>query len=145
MDGSLEECYVGSTSCIKMRKRGHKKICSNPNLKDYNRDVYKFIRDNGDFENWELYPLEKVEFEDKIELRKKERDWIEKLKPKLNMIKSYRSKEELKEYESIRHRERQKSENYVERNKAKCRKHYEENKDKYVEYSKKDITKIKKK
>jgi hypothetical protein len=84
-DGSIDDCYVGSTSCIKQRKRQHKCSCnSEKDSKHYHLFVYKTIRENGGFENWDLYPLEKVQYDDKIEIQRRERHWVETLKPKLN-------------------------------------------------------------
>ena len=39
--------YVGSTTDFIRRKYCHKSRCNNTNSKEYNRKVYKMIRDNG--------------------------------------------------------------------------------------------------
>lgn len=83
-DGSLEDCYIGSTYRIRQRKIQHKSRCNNVNAKAHNYYVYQFIRDHDGFDNWDLYALEEVKYDNKIDLHKKEREWIEKLKPKLN-------------------------------------------------------------
>ena len=51
---NLEECYVGSTTNYNQRIAGHKSICNNPNELRYNTKVYKFIRENGGFKNWQF-------------------------------------------------------------------------------------------
>jgi hypothetical protein len=71
---------------MKERKRLHKCECNNPKKKGYNYYVYRFIRQNGGFIEWNLYPLEKIRFDEKLELRKKEREYVDKLKPVLNSI-----------------------------------------------------------
>jgi len=46
-------------------------------IKEYNYNVYKFIRANGNFQNWDMVLIEKGEFEETIDLHKRERYWIE--------------------------------------------------------------------
>ena len=67
-DPSIEEIYVGSTTNFKQRKTSHKKSCNNENNKGYNLKVYKFIRDNGGFENWSMIQIEPYSCETKREL-----------------------------------------------------------------------------
>ena len=50
-DANITDIYVGSTTNFKQRKKEHKADCHNENNKNYNRPVYKFIRENGG--NWE--------------------------------------------------------------------------------------------
>jgi len=96
-DGSIDDCYVGSTCRIRQRKYDHKINCNNENRHSYNYRVYRFIRENGGFENWDLYLLDEIKYNDKIEILKREREWIERLKPKLNVHKNpYRTEDERK-------------------------------------------------
>lgn len=46
--------YIGSTKDFSQRKSEHKHHCNNPNRKHYNFDVYKYIRANGGWENWQM-------------------------------------------------------------------------------------------
>lgn len=85
-DASLDDCYIGSTDCIRKRKWRHKYDCNNKNSKRHNLPVYQFIRETGGFENWNLYQLEKVKYETNYDLHSRERKWIEKLKPTLNCV-----------------------------------------------------------
>jgi len=55
---NLEECYVGSTTNYKQRIAGHKSGCNNPYGPRYNTKVYKFIRENGGFKNWQFEIIE---------------------------------------------------------------------------------------
>lgn len=153
-DGSLDDCYIGSTTNIKVRKNTHKCNCNNKNRPAYNFKVYRFIRDNGGFDNWTIHRLEQVEFIDKIDLYKRERYWIETLKPSLNSQlpnrtkKEYneKNKEKMKEYNKKYHKENkdyliQKAKEYYEQNKDN-KKEYdkiyrEDNKNKIKEYNKK--------
>ena len=84
-DVSVTQQYVGSTTNLKNRRSCHKKSCTNPKSKKYNRFVYRFIRDNGGFDNWEIVLIEKVvNCSDSPTLHKRERYWIEKLHADLN-------------------------------------------------------------
>ena len=153
-DGSLDDCYIGSTSRIRQRRSHHKCCCNNPNNKYYNLYVYCFIRDNGGFDNWNLYELEKVEYNEKIELHKKEREWIERIKPALNKniptrtMKEYRqvNKDKLKEqnkeyYEANKDKIKEQNKKYYEENKDiikdQCKEYRQKNKDKIIEKDKK--------
>tara|TARA_R110000765_G_scaffold201765_1_gene307168 strand:+ start:202 stop:912 length:711 start_codon:yes stop_codon:yes gene_type:complete len=97
----ITEFYIGSTVNFTRRKNKHKSCCHNPNGKSYNRKVYQFIRNNGGWQNWDMVLVEKTPCVDKLELRKIEREFMEKLGSSLNMVSAYQSKEELKEYQKI--------------------------------------------
>ena len=83
-DASLDDCYIGSTDCIRKRKWQHKSDCNNENSRAYNFPVYQFIRSNGGFDNFDLYQIKKFKYDEVTEKRMKERKYIEKLKPTLN-------------------------------------------------------------
>ena len=93
-DPTIEEIYIGSTCNFTRRKADHKHTCYNETRPQYNSPVYKFIRDNGGFENWNMYQLEAKSVENKREKETLEREWIEKLKPSLNSNIPTRTKEE---------------------------------------------------
>ena len=46
--------YIGSTNDFNIRKSQHKHNCYNHECKEHNYQVYKYIRDNGGWENWEM-------------------------------------------------------------------------------------------
>jgi hypothetical protein len=46
--------------------------------------IYKFIRDHGGWDNWDLIMVDEFSCDTKLQKDKKEREWIENLKPKLN-------------------------------------------------------------
>ena len=70
-DLDIKEIYVGHSVDFDKRKGAHLRLCNNSNVKDYNLKVYKFIRENGGFDNWEFTILE----EDCERIR--ERFWYE--------------------------------------------------------------------
>ena len=81
-DKSIKDCYVGSTTNLELRKEKHRFDCM-----DSNRKVYKFIRDNKGFDNFEFEILEdNIEFDHKKELHKIERYYIEEFQSSLNMV-----------------------------------------------------------
>ena len=84
-DANITEKYVGSTTNLIQRRRAHKTVCCNDNAKRHNTFVYQFIRENGSFDNWDVVLVEKVvDCKDIQHLRKRERFYIESLKPELN-------------------------------------------------------------
>ena len=124
----FDEIYVGSTACLRKRKNAHKTACNNPNDKEYNKYKYQFIRENGGFANFDLYELEEVRYDNKKELLKKEREWIERLKPELNKVVPTRTRKEY--YEDNRDAIHAKHKQYYEDNKdtiSEQRKQYREN------------------
>ena len=146
-DVYITDIYIGSTTNFKQRKRAHKSACNSENHKHYHYNVYKYIRCNGGFDNWDMIQIEQYEATDKRDLESRERYYIETLKSKLNRqiptrtIKEYRevnkdrksnidklyrekNKEQIKDKKKI----------YHERNKdelnRKKREYYEKNKEK---------------
>ena len=53
----VSEIYIGSTTAFKARKSQHKSNCNNENRAGYNCKVYKFIRENGNFQNWDMIQI----------------------------------------------------------------------------------------
>ena len=133
-DGSIEDCYIGSTSCIKQRKRQHKCRCNNKEDFGYNIYVYQFIRENGGFNNWDLYILEKFEYETKLEKEQKERKYIELLKPKLNRnVPSRTCKEWHQEHPESAEKSRLKRKDIK---KLECKEYYQKNRADILQKSK---------
>ncbi len=66
-DISIKDCYVGSTTDFSKRKAHHKSRCTNPDSKKYNLKVYQFIREHGDWENWNMILVEKYPCNDSLE------------------------------------------------------------------------------
>ena len=83
-DIEVKECYVGSTNNTRIRKCKHKSDCNNVNGKQYNYRVYEYIRANSGFQNWDLIVLETVQYNEKYELKARERHHMEALGATLN-------------------------------------------------------------
>ena len=58
--------------------------------------LYKFIRDNEGWDNFDMIWLETQNYQTSKEARKREQDLITELKPSLNSMKAYTSEEERK-------------------------------------------------
>tara|TARA_R110001599_G_C11827698_1_gene617964 strand:- start:105 stop:521 length:417 start_codon:yes stop_codon:yes gene_type:complete len=112
-DLTIQDIYIGSTTNFKQRKRQHKNCTTKETNKNYNRTLYKFIRDNGDWDNWDMILIKNVSCESRLELNRIERESYEEYEPTLNYQVPSRSKKEYqKQFDST----------YYERNKEKVKK-----------------------
>jgi hypothetical protein len=85
-DLSITNCYVGHTTDFIKRKYNHKSTCkTDPSY------LYQFIREHGDWNNWDMIMIESYPCNDKNEARKRERYWIETLNANLNIYSAYSS------------------------------------------------------
>ena len=148
-DIDITDCYVGSTTCLRNRKWQHKSCCDNEKSKVYNYPVYKFIRNNGGWDNWEVVMVEEYpECRSGEELLKYERDHIEMLGATLNKVVIGRTQKEYREdnKEEIRVKKREYHEKNREEKCAKMREYWQKNKEnqnvKQREYRQKNKEKI---
>ena len=81
---AITDCYAGHTTEFRRRKSQHKHSCNTPEDKKYNYPVYKFIRENGGWDNWQIIEIEKFPCNDANEARARERYHYEKLNANLN-------------------------------------------------------------
>ena len=87
--------YVGSTSNLNSRRSKHKYNCNHEYCKEYNLDIYQYIRNNGGFDNFQITPVRKIEnVNNKTELLIAERLEMEKFTGLKNMRGSFRSEKE---------------------------------------------------
>lgn len=80
----INQCYIGSTTRFTSRKSHHKKNTNNKRSKSYHRRLYRYIRDNGGWENFIIEPLEIIECETRGEGLIREQYFIDLFKPTLN-------------------------------------------------------------
>jgi hypothetical protein len=105
-DANIKEIYIGSTTSFKARKCSHKYKCYAESSRQYNQKNYKFIRDNGGWDNWDIIQIKTFPCNSKRELETEERKIIEEMKPELNSqiptrtVQEYAEdhKENIKEY-----------------------------------------------
>ena len=135
-DINVKEIYVGSTcNELKVRKYQHKSHCNNDKSKKYNINVYKFIRENGGFENWDIVIIEKYkECNDKLELHQRERYYLELLGATLNSQIPNRSQKEW--HEDNKEHKKQYREYNKDKIKEKDKDYYQKNKEHKKEYYK---------
>ena len=98
-DPAITDCYNGSCCSLKDRKKTHKSKSLNPNCKEYNLKVYRFIRENGGWDNWTFIQLEIFPCNSRQELVAREREIFDVLKPTLNMISPTLNVEKMKIYQ----------------------------------------------
>lgn len=156
-DLEIKNCYVGHTTNWIKRKSKHKKNC-----KSGTAYVYQFIRENGNWENWQMIMIEKIECDDFISASAKEREWIENLNADLNMISpatgltrieylsQYRiiNTEKIKKYytensEKINEKVKQWNSENSEQRKSYMKQYASENAEKLREYNKNRYAKMK--
>ena len=87
-DLKIKDIYIGSTTNFRVRKFHHKYNCNSKNSQSYHMYKYKFIRENGGWNNWQMIEIEKVVCNNKRELEKVERHWFDNLNATLNIISS---------------------------------------------------------
>jgi len=138
-DQDNKNIYIGSTTNFRNRKTQHKDFCNNENKESYNRPVYKFIRENGGWNEWEMIAIETYPCESKRELEIRERFHIETLKSKLNRVIPTRTNAEYREdnKEIIAHKKKEDYTNNVEYKLLKQKIYYENHKEEKKEYDKK--------
>lgn len=83
-DESIKDIYIGHTTNFIKRKSLHKSYCNSNDPKKQNLYVYQIIRNNGNFDNWNMEVIETTRCKDVHEARKRERYYIELLRPSLN-------------------------------------------------------------
>ena len=93
-----ENVYVGSTTNWTKRKQLHKVCATNSDGKDYNRKVYKIIRDNGCWESWKMIEIKKFSCANRREAEAEEDKIMQELKANMNSKKAYLTEEDKKQY-----------------------------------------------
>ena len=134
-DENISDCYIGSTVNFSRRKRSHKSDCCNEQRHTYNVPVYKFIRENGGFDNWEFKILNQMEYYPELRF-KQEQAYIDLMKPTLNTVNAVLDAEKIKKHKN--EYEKNNKEKFAEHKK----KYYGENKEKFAEYYRNNKEKI---
>lgn len=125
-DFNNEYIYIGSTTNFIKRKYDHKYRCNNSRTNEHNHKKYKYIRNNGGWDMWNMILIEKYPCADKREAERREREWIDFYKSKLNTNLPFLTNNyvDLKEYQ----KEYQKNYREVNKKKSKKKRCEEENK-----------------
>lgn len=119
--------YVGSTkNALKQRLSTHKYMSKKENPQ---KKVYKYINENGGWDNIKMELIEEYPCDSKQELEKRERYWIEELKPITNIIIPLRTKKEWKQLPYAKEKEKEYRIRNQDKLKVKAKKYREENKE----------------
>ena len=96
-DENIKDFYIGSSKDLYDRMRVHKSMCYNENVSGYSLKIYEFIRENGDWKNFDVEIVEYYPCKNEKELKIREQYYIKKYEPTLNCLNAHRTKEEIKE------------------------------------------------
>ena len=96
-DENIKDFYIGSSKDLYDRMRVHKSMCYNENDRGYSLKIYEFIRENGDWENFNVEIVEYYPCKNDKELKQREQYYIKKYEPTLNCFNAYITQEEKKE------------------------------------------------
>lgn len=89
IDPDIDPDYIGHATNFVKRHSLHKCRCNNnknSSEREYHYKVYKYIRENGGFDNWKFEILEYANLKDKDEAETLERHHIETFKSVLNKL-----------------------------------------------------------
>ena len=144
-DEKLKDLYVGQTTNFSKRKSRHKTNCVCERTEKYNMFLYKFIREKGGWDNWNIIEVEKYPCENLVQASERERYWMNELNATLNKVKPqqqiyshYDNQKEYKKAYREANKEKIKEYNikYREANKEEAKEYREANKEKIKEYKK---------
>jgi len=97
-DPTIISTYVGHTTNFTDRKRQHKNTCLNINNKKYNLLIYKTIRENGGWDNWIMFEIERKIVSSRQEALQYEQYLIDLQVEKLNMFNAVKNHNYQKNY-----------------------------------------------
>ena len=81
-DDAIKDVYVGHTTDFNKRKRQHKQSC----VSGENKKVYRYIRENGGWNNWEMIIIGYNRCENLYDARRIEQEYFESLDATLNSV-----------------------------------------------------------
>ncbi len=143
-DPTITDIYIGHTTDLTRRRQRHKNNCNNEKKTEYNYKVYQFIRENGDWDNWSVIPIEEYPCENIIQASIRERYWLEELKATLN--KNIPSRTDKEYYKDNKEKFKEKSKDYYQNNqeyiKEYNKEYYNNHKEKKKEYYENNKKKI---
>ena len=133
-----ENIYTGHTTEMTKRKNKHKSDSTNPNSDKYNQNKYKYIRENGGWDEWLMIEIEKYPCKDKPEAVARERVIQAEMKATLNDNVPGRTKKEY--YQDNREIKLEYQKEYRQDNRdkilEKAKQYHQDNREKILEYNK---------
>ena len=130
-DDLPEYIYIGSTGCFIKRKISHKEACNNLNSRHHHLKLYKTIRENGGWDQWNMVVIDKLDQTTLLDARIKEEELRKEYNGNLNTIKAYRTDEEKKEYYQ---ENKGRAKEYKQKNKKDISKKQKEYRDSHQEF-----------
>ena len=121
-----EVIYVGSSTSFQQRKAAHKNQCNNPNGNRYHLKFYVYIRENGNWDCFEIIPVEFLKLENKTQLEIAEQAEMDKQDNLKNQYKAHITEEQRKEHKK----------KYNETHKEESREYRKAHKEDTKEYNK---------
>jgi hypothetical protein len=109
--------YVGSTTNFTKRKNNHKSNCKNENNNTYTCKLYKTIRENNGWDNFQMIKIENYPCDDKNDCLSRERYWYERYNANLNHQVPNRSNKEYYKDKKVELLEKQKIYNKLNKEK----------------------------
>jgi hypothetical protein len=85
-DPEIKDIYIGHTTNFVQRKYSHKQTCNNIKSPCYNLKLYKTIRKNGNWSNWDMSIVQFYNCKDLLEARQKEQEQFIAFNATLNSI-----------------------------------------------------------
>ena len=119
LNPKVTESYIGSTINFRARWTKHKSVCYKENCPAYKFKLYKFIRKNGGWSNWIMFPFDVLETDDYVAVRKKEKELIIINNSQLNTYNAYFDKKEY--YDANKEKKRKYDKEYCLKNKNKIK------------------------
>lgn len=127
-----DDIYVGGTAKKYLNSRLSSHICESRKEQNLNRKVYKHIQQIGGWNHVQIVLLEEYPCNNRVELRARERHWIETLKASLNSEIPGRDIVEYRKHYRANNKEKLKKDNaeYYQRTKHTRKEYRYKNKDK---------------
>lgn len=91
-DPSIQDVYVGHTVNFVQRKKAHRRACMNSKYPNHNCKVYKVMRNNGGWDNWNMDIVAFYKCNDLDEARQKEQEHFVALNATMNSVEPFPSK-----------------------------------------------------
>jgi len=132
-DESITSFYIGSTTDFVDRKQKHKITCYCEKGIGYNLKLYKFIRENCGWDNFDMIELSNIHNINKWEARMIEQAYIDDLHPDLNDKNAFLGKDIRKEQKRISDKTYREGE-HRQKNLARKIQYYNDNKEKIKAY-----------
>ena len=89
--------YVGSMTNFTKRKQGHKERCLNEKCKKYYLKLYKLIRGNGNWDNWNMIKICDYPWQNRRQAEQEEDKYMLEFKANMNMVRAFKTKQQYRE------------------------------------------------